>query len=76
MENSKQINLEPATISRSAAIIDKMHSCTDCPIRKLAMKQPQSLFAKMHNWHRTWWPGWKAHLARTCPFTAKASMQS
>ena len=66
MENTNQLNSGFRTISRSALVIEKVHSCADCPIRKLAIKQPRSIFARLHTWHRTWWPGWKAHQARTC----------
>jgi hypothetical protein len=48
-------------ITQAEIIIEKIHNCKDCPIRKIAVKQPQSLFAKVHNWHKTWWPGWKAY---------------
>jgi hypothetical protein len=68
MENTRQIKLEPGMTSRSTIAIDKLHNCADCPIRKLAMKQPQSIFAKLHSWHKTWWPGWKAHQVRACAF--------
>ena len=66
MENTNQLNSGFRTIPRSALVIEKVHSCADCPIRKLAIKQPRSIFARLHTWHRTWWPGWKAHQARTC----------
>jgi hypothetical protein len=72
MENTRQFNSDLGTIARSAFLIEKVHSCTDCPIRQLAIKQPQSIFARLHSWHKTWWPGWKAHQARTCPFAATA----
>jgi hypothetical protein len=39
--------------------IMKLHRCADCPIRCRAIKKPQSLFARIHRWHTTWWPGWK-----------------
>jgi len=44
-------------------IILKYHHCADCPIRCQAMKRPHSLFARIHRWHTTWWPGWKIYLA-------------
>lgn len=72
MKNTKQTLRNQETLSSSALFIDKIHSCTDCPIRKAAMKQPKSLFARIHIWHKNWWPGWKAHQARTCAFAAKA----
>jgi hypothetical protein len=36
-----------------------LHRCEDCPIRCQAAKKPHSLFARIHRWHTTWWPGWK-----------------
>jgi len=73
MESTRQFNPNLGTITRSAIIIDKIHNCTDCPIRQLAIKHPKSIFARLHLWHKTWWPGWKAHQAKTCPYAAKAS---
>ena len=70
MENTQQFNSNLVTIPKGAFFIDKVHSCTDCPIRQLAIKHPKSLFARLHIWHKTWWPGWKAHQARACAFAA------
>lgn len=39
----------------------QLHKCADCPIRCQAMKQPHSIFARIHRWHHTWWPGWKMY---------------
>jgi hypothetical protein len=39
----------------------QLHRCSDCPIRCQAMKKPHSVFARMHRWHQTWWPGWKIY---------------
>jgi hypothetical protein len=39
----------------------QLHRCADCPIRCQAMKKPHSVFAQMHRWHQTWWPGWKIY---------------
>jgi hypothetical protein len=39
----------------------KLHRCADCPIRCQAIKQPHSLFARIHRWHTTWWPGWRIY---------------
>ena len=69
METTRQFNPDGITIPKSAIFIDKLHSCTDCPIRRAAMKRPHSLFTRIHKWHKTWWPGWKAHQARACAFT-------
>jgi hypothetical protein len=38
-----------------------VHRCSDCPIRRRAFARPQSVFARIHCWHMTWWPGWKIH---------------
>jgi hypothetical protein len=76
MENTQQYNPTLATISKSASVIEKVHRCADCPIRRLAIKQPHSIFASAHNWHKTWWPGWKAHQARACAFAAGTGTQS
>jgi hypothetical protein len=67
MENTQQFNPELATVSKSALLIAKVHNCADCPIRQLAIKQPRSLFARLHIWHKTWWPGWKVYQVRACP---------
>jgi hypothetical protein len=76
MDTTQQFNLDLGTITMSAIMIEKVHRCADCPIRKLAVKQPKSIFAKMHTWHKTWWPGWKAHQARTCALSTKATTQA
>ena len=41
--------------------IMKLHRCEDCAIRCNAIKKPHSLYARIHRWHRTWWPGWKIY---------------
>ena len=76
MENTRHVNPNLGTIGRSAILIEKVHRCADCPIRQLAIKRPQSIFARLHNWHKTWWPGWNAHQARTCPYAAKRGTQA
>jgi hypothetical protein len=75
MENTRTFNPEAGTI-QWAALIEKVHRCEDCPIRKMAIKQPKSIFARIHSWHKTWWPGWTAHHPKTCPYAAKASLQA
>jgi len=66
MENTARFNPDLVAIPWSAHIIEKVHRCADCPIRRLAVKRPRSIFARIHAWHTTWWPGWKAHQARVC----------
>ena len=65
-----------ADFSKSAFLIEKIHRCADCPIRKMAMKRPHSIFARLHAWHTTWWPGWKAHQARACALRATTRTQA
>ncbi len=51
--------------NKSQELVDqlmKLHRCADCPIRCKAVEQPRSLFARIHRWHRTWWPGWRIYL--------------
>jgi hypothetical protein len=76
MENTRPFNPDPVTFAWSALAIDKVHRCEDCPLRKLAIQQPKSVFARLHNWHRSWWPGWKVHQARVCALHAKARSQA
>ncbi len=76
MENSTKFNPDFGNIGMSACIIEKIHNCDDCPIRKMAMKRPHSIFARLHTWHATWWPGWKAHQARACALSAGARIQA
>jgi hypothetical protein len=70
MENTQRFNTNLVTVPKGAFFIEKVHSCAECPIRQLAIKHPKSIFARLHIWHKTWWPGWKAHQARACAFTA------
>ncbi len=60
METTRQFNPDLGAADWSAILIDKVHRCSDCPIRQLAIKQPHSIFARIHMWHKTWWPGWKS----------------
>jgi hypothetical protein len=76
MKTKDQFNPALGNISKAAVIIDKFHRCTDCPIRELAIKQPRSLFARIHRWHKTWWPGWKAHEARACAYAEGIKAQA
>ena len=43
--------------------IMKLHQCSNCSIRCRAVAKPRSLFARIHRWHMTWWPGWKIYQA-------------
>ncbi|MCX6001816.1 MAG: hypothetical protein NTY79_04710 [Chloroflexi bacterium] len=76
MENTQRFNTNLVTIPKSAFFIEKVHRCADCPIRQLAIKHPKSIFASLHIWHKTWWPGWKAHQARACAFAAGAGARA
>ncbi len=76
MENTARLNPNLAAAPRAGYFIEKVHRCADCPIRRLATARPHSVFARMHGWHRTWWPGWKVHQARACAFAAAAASQS
>ena len=71
MENTLSFDPKLATMPKSAFFIEKVHRCADCPIRQLAIKHPKSVFARLHIWHKTWWPGWKAYQARACSFNAR-----
>jgi hypothetical protein len=66
MENTRYLNTDLGNIALSAFLIEKVHRCEDCPIRLMGIKHPHSIFARLHAWHTTWWPGWKAHQAREC----------
>jgi hypothetical protein len=66
MENTSHLNSVLGTIPKSTLVIEKVHRCADCPIRRLAIKRPRSIFARLHTWHKIWWPGWKAHQMRAC----------
>ncbi len=76
METIGQFNPDLGNLAWSAFFIEKVHRCEDCPIRHQAMKQPHSVFARIHAWHTTWWPGWKAHQARQCAYRAAARTQA
>jgi hypothetical protein len=41
--------------------IMSLHRCVDCPIRCRAVKNPRSIYGRIHRWHRTWWPGYKIY---------------
>ena len=69
METTIKFNPELGAVARSAFLIEKVHNCADCPIRRLAAQKQHSVFARMHAWHHTWWPGWQAYRARICART-------
>jgi hypothetical protein len=71
METTTKFNPDLGNIAWSALIIEKVHNCANCPIRQQAIKHPHSAFSRLHRWHKTWWPGWKAYQARTCPLANK-----
>jgi hypothetical protein len=72
MENTQKFNTFTASVPRSAFLIEKVHRCEECPIRRMAIKRPRSFFARLHAWHKKWWPGWQARQARICAFNSKA----
>jgi hypothetical protein len=76
METTIKFNPDLGKIAMSAFIIEKVHRCADCPIRQQAIKRPHSIFARLHAWHTTWWPAWKAHQARTCVYAAGLKAQA
>jgi hypothetical protein len=41
--------------------IMKLHPCATCAIKRKAAQNPDSIFAGIHAWHKTWWPGWKMY---------------
>jgi hypothetical protein len=75
METICQYKQNAREITQTAIIIEKIHNCKDCPIRKIAIKQPQSIFAKLHAWHKNWWPGWTAHQVRAAANEGAADIQ-
>lgn len=72
MENTRQLNPDTGSVAW-VDLIEKVHKCANCPIRKMGVKQPQSIFARLHSWHKSWWPGWKAHQVKTCAFAARVN---
>jgi hypothetical protein len=64
------------TVSKMTASIMQLHRCEDCPIRRRAMVKPQSFFAAMHRWHKTWWPGWKIYRAEHRANTGRLMMDN
>jgi hypothetical protein len=50
----------------------KLHKCADCPIRCKGARKPGSLLWRIHQWHATWWPGWKMYQAELGVRGAKA----
>ena len=50
-------------VNKIIASLMTLHRCADCAIRCRAKAKPHSLFARIHRWHMTWWPGWKIYQA-------------
>jgi hypothetical protein len=60
------MSVRPKSKSRKQAMVESifnLHPCATCPIRCRAVANPNSLFARIHRWHKTWWPGWKIYQA-------------
>jgi hypothetical protein len=76
MEKISQIKPDQEMIDWSVLFIEKIHRCADCPIRNAAIKKPKSIFARLHIWHSTWWPGWQAHQARACVLSTRTKTQN
>jgi hypothetical protein len=73
VENMARFDNGTVAVPRSAFLIEKVHRCSECPIRRLAAGRPHGAFARLHAWHKTWWPGWKAHQVRACEAAATAA---
>jgi hypothetical protein len=61
--NTTQTLNQQYEVNDIVANIMKLHQCANCSIRCRAMAQPHSVFARLHRWHLTWWPGWKIYQA-------------
>ena len=72
MESTSQVNRNFELVES----IMKLHPCAHCQIRCQAVAKPRSLFARIHRWHRTWWPGWKIYTAELHAPAAKATARS
>ena len=46
--------------------------CEDCPMRRRAERNPNSLLSRLWRWHTTWCPGWKAYQAELARQRAEA----
>jgi hypothetical protein len=76
MENTARADTGRVAIRRGALLIEKVHSCGECPIRRLAAERPHSVFARLHAWHKSWWPGWEAHQSRVCALATGGAARS
>jgi hypothetical protein len=54
----------------------KVHRCSDCVLRRRADAKPHSFLARIHHWHRTWWPGWKIYQAELRAHCAGTAMKT
>lgn len=39
------------------------YPCANCPMLRRAKAKPRSISARIHRWHASWYPGWKAFQA-------------
>jgi len=76
MENAKQVNPGFGAVEQCGLFLDKLHSCADCPIRRMGMARPKSVFARIHAWHAAWWPGWKFYRARARAAASKGGARN
>jgi hypothetical protein len=54
----------------------KVHPCSDCVLRRRAAAKPHSFLARLHCWHRTWWPGWKIYQAELRAHCGETAMKN
>lgn len=67
-----EVVLESVRVSEDEALHKLAVRCENCPLRKLAEKNSNSLVVRLARWHTGWCPGWKAYqrsLSATVLFT-------